>query len=152
MKRFKFVVTISIIVFSFFSCSLFAQKGGMNNSNAGWGAGSQYNRMYNVNTVETITGEVISVDKIIPVKGMSYGIHLLVRTGKDTISVHLGPSWYMDKQKIIINSKYKVTVTGSRITYQGNPAIIASEIKKGDDTITLREKNGYPVWSGSKGR
>ncbi len=152
MKRLMFVVTISIIVFSFFSDSLFAQKGGMNKRGTGWGAGSQYNRMYNVSTVETITGEVVSVDKITPVKGMSYGIHLLVKTGKDTISVHLGPSWYMDKQKIIINSKDKVTVTGSRITYQGSPAIIASEIKKGDNTITLRDKNGYPVWSGSKRR
>ncbi len=115
-----------------------------------WGAGSQYNRMYNVNTVETITGEVISVDKITPVKGMSYGIHLLVKTGKETISVHLGPSWFMDNQKIKINPKDKVTVTGSRITYKSIPAIIGSEITKGDVTLTLRDKNGYPVWSGSR--
>lgn len=152
MKRFVSVVTISFIIFSFFSVSSFAQSGGMNRRNTGWGMGSQYNRMYNVNTVETITGEVIRVNKITPAKGMSSGIHLLVKTGKEIISVHLGPSWFMDKQKIEINIKDKVTVTGSRITYQGNPAIIASEITSGNMTFTLRDKNGYPVWSGSRGR
>jgi hypothetical protein len=152
MKRFMFLAAISFIIFSFFSVNLFAQRGGMNKKGAGWGAGSQYNRMYNVNTVETIIGKIVSLDKITPLKGMSYGIHLLVKTGKDTISVHLGPSWYIDKQKIKINLKDKVTVTGSKIAYQGSPAIIASEIKKGDNTITLRDKNGYPVWSGSRRR
>jgi hypothetical protein len=147
-----FFVTISLVIFSFFSVSSFAQRGGMNRRNTGWGMGSQYNRMYNVNTVETITGEVIRVNKITPAKGMSSGIHLLVKTGKETISVHLGPSWFMDKQKIEINIKDKVTVTGSRITYKGNPAIIASEITSGNMTFTLRDKNGYPVWSGSRGR
>jgi hypothetical protein len=150
MKRFMFVLTISFIIFSFFSTSLFAQRGGTRGT--GWGAGSQYNRMYNVNTVETITGEVRSIDKITPMKGMSYGIHLLLKTGKDTISVHLGPAWYIDKQKMKINPKDKITVTGSRITYQDSPAVIASEIKKGDEKITLRDKNGYPVWSRSRRR
>ena len=146
MKRFMFIVTISLVIFSSFAVSSFAQRG------AGWGVGSQYNRMYNLNTVETITGEVISVDKITPVKGMSWGIHLILKTDKETISVHLGPAWFMDKQKIKINPKDKVTVTGSRITYEGKPAIIASEIKKGEETITIRDKNGYPVWSGSRRR
>jgi hypothetical protein len=151
MKLSMFVVSIFTIIFSFCTVNMFAQKGGINNRNTGWGAGSQYNKMYNVNTVETISGEVVSVDKISPVKGMSFGIHLLVRTtDKDTISVHLGPGWFMDKQKIIINPKDEITVTGSRIIYQNNPAIIASEIKKGEDTIILRDKNGYPVWSRSK--
>ena len=101
--------------------------------------------MYNVNTGETITGEVIKVDKLSQGKGMAHGIHLLVKTNKETISVHLGPGWFMDKQKIKINPKDKVTFTGSRITFRGSPAIIASEITKGNKTLTLRDKNGYPV-------
>ncbi|MCE5311733.1 MAG: hypothetical protein LLF86_01120, partial [Nitrospiraceae bacterium] len=56
----------------------------------GWGAGMQYQRMYNPATVETITGEIMSVDKITPMKGMYYGIHLQLKTDKETISVHLG--------------------------------------------------------------
>jgi hypothetical protein len=144
MKQFMFAVAISFVFFSLFTVNSFAQRG------AGWGAGSQYNKMFDVNTVETITGEVVNVKKITPMKGMSNGIHLLVKTSKETISVHLGPSRFIDEQKLKINRKDKVTIIGSRITYQGNPAIIASEIIKGNETIIFRDKNGYPVWSGSR--
>ena len=34
----------------------------------GWGMGSQYNRMYNPATVETLSGTVESVDKVTPMK------------------------------------------------------------------------------------
>ena len=48
-------------------------------------------RMYNPAAVETISGTVESVDKITPMKGMMYGVHLSLKTDKETISVHLGP-------------------------------------------------------------
>ena len=152
MKQLTFLVTISFIIFTFLSINLYAQRGWMNKRGSGWGAGSRYNRMYNKNTVETIIGEVVKVDKIIPIKGMSYGIHLLLKTGKDTISIHVGPAWFVNNQNIKINLKDKVAVTGSKIIYQNSPTIIASEIKKGNETITLRDKNGYPVWSRSRRR
>jgi hypothetical protein len=47
--------------------------------------GDPYQRNYNPATVETISGTVESVDKITPVKGMYYGIHLLVKTDKETV-------------------------------------------------------------------
>ena len=56
----------------------------------GWGPGTQYNRMYDPKTVETISGEVTSVDRITPAKGMSGGVHMNVKTDNETISVHLG--------------------------------------------------------------
>jgi hypothetical protein len=149
MKRPVLLVTFSFIIFAFFSINLFAQRGGMNKRGAGWGAGNQYNRMYNISTVQTITGEVVKVDKIIPIKGMSYGVHLLLKTDKDTVSVHVGPAWFVDNLKTKITLNDKVIVTGSKIIFQDSPTIIASEIKKGDKTIILRDKNGYPVWSGS---
>ena len=53
--------------------------------------GTPYQRMYNPATVETISGTVESVDKITPMRGMYYGIHIQLKTDKETISVHLGP-------------------------------------------------------------
>jgi hypothetical protein len=41
-----------------------------------------------------------------------------------------------------------VDVKGSRITYNGKPAIIAAEVKKGDAVLKLRDENGFPAWSG----
>jgi len=114
----------------------------------GWGAGGSYNRMYNPKTVETLSGEVVSVNRFTPGKGMSYGVHFTLKTDKETIPVHLGPGWYMEKQGVNLAAGDKVEVTGSRITYQGKPAIIAAEVKKGDQVFKLRDAAGVPAWAG----
>lgn len=118
----------------------------------GWGPGSQYSRMYDPKTVVTIKGEVVSVDKITPIKGMYYGVHLVVKTEKETISVHLGPGWFIESQDIKIEPGDKIEVKGSRITYEGKPALIAAEVKKGDEILKLRDDAGIPVWAGWRRR
>jgi hypothetical protein len=114
----------------------------------GWGAGDPYSQMYNPKTVETLSGEVVSVAKFTPGRKMSYGVHFTLKTDKETIPVHLGPSWYMEKQAVTIAPGDKVEVTGSRITYQGQPAIVAQEVKKGGQVLKLRDANGVPAWAG----
>lgn len=116
----------------------------------GWGMGTQYQGMYSPATVETISGIVEAVDKTTPMRGMHYGIHLLVKTDKETISVHLGPEWYLERLDTKIEKGDEVQVKGSRVTMMGNPAIIAAEVKKGDAVLKLRDDNGIPVWSGWK--
>jgi hypothetical protein len=76
----------------------------------------------------------------------------MVRTDQETISVHLGPAWYVQRQDIKIVPGDKVEITGSRITYQGKPAIIAAEVKKGEEILKLRDENGFPAWSGWRRR
>ncbi len=114
----------------------------------GWGHGGNYGRMYNTNTVETISGKVIGVDTFMPMGGMSHGMHLQLQTGNQTVDVHLGPSWYLEKQKIEIKPNETIEVKGSRITFAGKPAIIASQVKKGNEILNLRDEKGFPVWSG----
>ena len=114
----------------------------------GWGSGNQYCLVYKPDTTETISGEVISVEKNSPKKGMFYGVHLNVKTGEKTVSVHLGPGWYIENQGIVIEPEDKVEITGSRVTFEGEEAIIASEVKKGDEVLKLRDGNGIPAWSG----
>lgn len=36
---------------------------------------------------------------------------------------------------------------GSRVTFQGKPAVIAAEVKKGDEVLKLRDETGLPAWS-----
>ncbi len=116
----------------------------------GWGMGGSYCNMYDVKTAETFTGKVMSVDRITPRKGMSYGIALTVKGDKETISVHLGPGWYIERQDIKILPGDTVAVTGSRVTFNGKPAVLAAELKKGNETLKLREENGVPLWSGRR--
>jgi hypothetical protein len=115
-----------------------------------WGAQTQHRRMYNPQTVETISGEVVSVDQIMPMQRMSHGVHLTVKTAKESISVHLGPSWYMENQDIQIKPGDKIQVKGSRINVAGQPAIIAAEVKKGNAVLKLRDDSGFPAWSGGR--
>jgi uncharacterized secreted protein with C-terminal beta-propeller domain len=145
------VAVISVIVLVFATES-FAQRGMKWRGSGSWGMGTPYGKMYNPKTVETISGEVVSVDKITPMRGMSYGIHMTVKTDKETVSVHLGPAWYIENQDIKIEPKDKIEVKGSRITFQGKPAIIAAEVKKGDEILKLRDENGFPYWSGWRRR
>ena len=152
-KLFGLMVLVSLAM-SLASWSAFAQRGpGMTwRGSGGWGPGSQYNRMYDSKTVETISGEVTVVDRITPLKGMSGGVHINVKTVKETISVHLGPSFYIENQDVKLQAKDQVEVKGSRITFDGKPAIIAMEVKKGDETLKLRDDAGFPAWIGWRRR
>ena len=47
-------------------------------------------RNYDPKTLETIEGKVLSVEKTAS-KGRGYGVHLILQTDKETVSVHLGP-------------------------------------------------------------
>ena len=150
-KIITLMAVVTMLSFSFTTETL-AQRGMMQKGSGGWGAGAPYGRMYNPQTVETISGEVVSVDMITPMKGMYYGVHLVLKTDKETISVHLGPGWYVENQDAKLAAKDKIEVKGSRVTFEGKPAVIAAEIKKGDDVLMLRDTNGFPVWSGWRRR
>ncbi len=131
---------------------LYRYQGMMWRGGGGWGAGSPYARMYNPKTIETIAGEVVSVEKIAMEMNMSEGVHIVLKAATETISVHLGPDWYIENQDVKIESKDKVEIKGSRITFEGKPAIIAEEVKKGDEVLMLRDASGVAVWSGWRRR
>ena len=150
MKNIRISLVMISILSILFAAESFSQRGMGQRGNNGWGPKSNFNRMYNAATVETIKGEVVSVDKTAPMKGMSYGIHLMLKTNKETVSVHLGPAWYFDKHNFLIKAKDKIEIKGSRITFDEKPAVIAAEVKKGSEVIKLRDENGYPVWSGGR--
>jgi hypothetical protein len=119
----------------------------------GWGQGSAYDRLYDAKTVETVSGEITGVEKFAPVRGMSQGVRITLKTDQGaTLPVHLGPEWYVDKQSVALKQGDKVQVRGSRITFQGKPAIIAAEVTKGGEILHLRDANGIPAWAGARGR
>jgi hypothetical protein len=151
MKKFATAVTILGISSLLLTTDALAQgcrwRGG-----GGWGAGGQYGRLYDPKTVETVSGTVTSIEQMTPFKGMGPGVHLTLKTDKESISVHVGPAWYIERQDIKIAAGDQIEVKGSRITYQGKPAIIAAEIHKGDEVLLLRDANGIPMWAGWRRR
>ena len=135
------------VIFLLTASASFATWHGYRGS-GGWGMGSQYQRMYSTATAETLTGTVESVDKTTPLKGMSYGVYILLKTDKESIPVHLGPGWYIERLDTKIEKGDKIEVNGSRVTFAGKPAIISAEVKKGDNVLILRDSAGIPAWSG----
>ncbi len=144
----KIQILIMLMVIVFASASESIAQRGMGRGSRGWGSGNEYCLTYKPDTVVTISGEVISVEKTVPRKGMFYGVHLMVKTGEETVSVHLGPGWYIEGQEITFEPEDKLEITGSKVTFDGKQVIIASEVKKGDEVLKLRDGNGIPAWSG----
>ncbi|HLO27273.1 MAG TPA: DNA-binding protein [Geobacteraceae bacterium] len=148
MKKNRFGAMLIAVVMVSTAVSVSAAPGKGGPGSGGWGMGGAYQRTYNPATVETVSGEVISVDQITPMKGMGAGIHLQLKTDKETISVHLGPAWFIDRLDTRVEKGDKIDVKGSRVTVAGKPAIIAAEVKKGDALLKLRDESGVPVWAG----
>jgi hypothetical protein len=146
------IAVIAVVSLLLAAEAVSAQRGMQWRGSGGWGPAGPYGRMYDPKTVETIKGEVVSVDRFAPRKGMGQGVHMAVKTATETVPVHLGPSWYLENQDVKLAPKDTVEVTGSRITFQGKPALIAAEVRKGDEVLKLRDDSGYPVWAGWRRR
>lgn len=141
------VVALALSTTLCFASGSFAQRGMGRGGGSGGGGG-----MYNPNTVETVSGEVTSVVQVQGKgggrRGGGYGVHLMLKTDTGDISIHLGPGWYLDKQALKIAAGDRIEVRGSRTTFEGQPAIIAAEVKKGDQSLKLRDDSGLPAWRG----
>lgn len=108
-----------------------------------------YSRHFNVNTVETIDGVVKDIIyKSSERNPEMTGVHLEVTTGEEEVPIHLGPAWYISQQEHSFSKGDSVTITGSRITFNDAPAIIAAKVQKGDMVLDLRNENGIPNWRG----
>ena len=147
MRKTGIHLLAALLIFSVVSIS-YAQPWRGGRGSGGWGMGAQYQRMYNVGTVETIAGEIVSIDQMTPMGGMSRGVHLQVKTDKETLAVHLGPEWFLDRLDSTLENGDKIEVKGSRVTISGAPVIIAAEVRKGDQVLILRDDAGIPIWAG----
>lgn len=145
-KRIAGILIVTMVVSM--AAAAFAAPGKGGRGSAGWGVGSAYQRLYDPATVETVSGEVTSVDRVTPMKSMGVGIHLKLKTAQETIAVHLGPAWYIERLDAGIEKGDAIEVKGSRVTVAGKPAIIAAEVRKGDALLKLRDDGGIPAWAG----
>lgn len=124
-----------------------ARDGLQGRGSGGWGAGLPYGRLYDPATVLPLKGEVVWIKKLVPAEGMADGLHLLLKTRDESIPVHLGPLWYLERQDFFFEQGDVIEVTGSRVIFEGMPALMAVEIKKTDKVLLLREASGFPLWS-----
>ncbi|WP_133248467.1 DNA-binding protein [Flagellimonas aquimarina] len=139
MKKTLFLIAFAVMG----AMALYAQKGDGSANKT-----SNYGKMFNPKTIETFEASVTSILTIYEAQKSTYGIHLEVKNDQGVIPVHLGPSWYIDDQDVIFSIGDTLSITGSRITYEGTPAIIAMEVKINEVVLPLRNQNGIPNWRG----
>ncbi len=148
MNRQRIGILMALLLVIAYATTAFAAPWKGWRGSGGWGAQGAYQRLYNPATVETVRGEVVAVERTVPLKGMGAGIHLQLKTDKETIPVHLGPAWYIERLDTRIEKGDTIEVEGSRVTIAEKPAIIAAQVKKGDAVLALRDARGIPAWSG----
>jgi sporulation protein YlmC with PRC-barrel domain len=115
-----------------------------------WGAGSRHAMSFNPDSVKTITGTVESVGNFKPQSaraGAARGLRLRVKTSEgNLVTVYAGPEFYAEQKDFFVMPGDEITVTGSETTIRFRHVILASELKKGGETLELRDKNGKPLW------
>ena len=107
--------------------------------------------LYNPQTVTTVKGTVEKLEEINMGRGGGMGMkfrEIILKTDKGSLMVHLGPSQYLDQQKFAVKVGDTVEVTGSQVTLNNQPAIIAREVKVNGQTLKLRDDQGIPAWRG----
>jgi hypothetical protein len=112
-------------------------------------------RLYNPQTVTTVTGQVEKLEDL-PSMGGGGGRAMQYRgatlkTDQGSLMVHLGPGWYLDEKKLAVKVGDTMEVTGSKVTLNNQPALIAREVKVNGTALKLRDDQGLPAWRG-KGR
>jgi hypothetical protein len=106
-------------------------------------------QMYNPKTVETLNGKIESIEKV-TTGGMDVPARVLLKlkTDNETVTIYLGPDWYLEKQKAKLSPGDQVQVRGSRVTLENTPVILPNEITKGSEVLQFWDDQGMPRWRG----
>ena len=100
---------------------------------------------YDPSTETKLKGTVEEL-KFVPPSGGKPVAYLVIKSGADTLQVFLCPKTFLDQMGAIFKPHDTVEVTGSKVKQDGEDLILAREVDKGDDMLTLRFKDGKPAW------
>ena len=103
-------------------------------------------RNYDPSTEITVKGTV--QDVVHPTgKTNNAGTHLTLKSDQGTFDIHVGPSAYISSQQFTFTKGDEIEVVGSKTTVDGKEALRARQITKDGKVLTLRDKQGLPLWS-----
>ncbi|MCW9705861.1 hypothetical protein [Fodinibius salsisoli] len=107
-----------------------------------------YRRPFNPETYQEIEGKVLSVEHSNERSDEEQGVYLIVQTPDETLPVHLGPAWYINRQRKLPKAGEKITVKGSRTDYHKQQVMVAAQIQRDSMRLGLRDSDGNPYWYG----
>lgn len=92
-----------------------------------------------------------TVEELTVVPGKDEGQHFLLKTSTGTILVHVAPEKFLKDIEVSFAKDEVVEVVGCKIVNsEGQNEVLAREISRNNNTLTLRDSKGEPVWLGWK--
>ena len=109
--------------------------------------------VYNPQTVTSVTGQVEKLAELPSLgrgggKGMQYR-GVLLKTDQGSLMVDLAPGWFLNEKKFVVQAGDTVSATGSTVTLDNQPGLIAREVTANGTTLKLRDEQGIPLWHGA---
>jgi hypothetical protein len=111
-------------------------------------SGLDFYHGYDINTVSTISGRVVSQ----PHQGEQGNSIVEIKRGSETLTVSVGPGSYWEKKGFAISLNDELSVKGSRAQGQdGKSYLLAQKLvnRTTGAQLELRNEKGEPAWSGS---
>jgi predicted ATP-grasp superfamily ATP-dependent carboligase len=102
--------------------------------------------MYNPATEVTVQGTIQEVKQFTGPRGM-IGTDVVLKTEKETLDVRLGPAAFLTQNQFALAQDDQIQVTGSKVKINNADIVLAREVRKGEQALTLRNAQGFPVWS-----
>lgn len=113
-------------------------------ASAAVGAGKA-TRLWNPATVATVAGTVEAVERVEMGDGWRC-VRLRLRTAEGNLQIRVAPDWFLAERKITFTAGEQLEVRGSRVTFSGEPAVVAGEILRAGARIVLRDPAGKATW------
>jgi hypothetical protein len=98
---------------------------------------------YDLQTEAKIKGTVLEIKA--PEKEKD-NLHMMLKSGEETVDVLLCPKSFLTEMGITFAKGDEVVVTGSKVKVEDTNMVLAREVKKGDDSLILRDDKGAPAW------
>ena len=100
---------------------------------------------YDKTTESVVKGTVDEVRETPGAKGPD--VHLMLKTGGDVLEVCLCPGKFLKEIDVQFAKGDQLEITGSKVKKDDKTIMLARAVVKGNNTLTLRDKEGGPVWT-----
>lgn len=109
-------------------------------------AGKSKAAMYDAAQSISMTGvTIVSIDSVKTDSGVS--VNAVIAAGTDSMTAWIAPADFLSSKSVSLAAGDVIDITGSKVTVDGKSSLIASEIKKGEQKLMLRDKaTGAPAW------
>lgn len=109
-------------------------------------SGLNFSGGYDINTVSTMSGKVVSL----PHSGEKNNVIVEIRNGNQTLNISVGPESFWDKKGFAITLNDELTVKGSKAQGKdGKSYVLAQKLvnRTTGAQMDLRSEKGVPAWT-----